>query len=372
MSGIIAFGTTDPTISDSIVGGTYPAISSGAEQRPALHPDGRQLRSRDGAFIAIQIRANDLATNIVSSCREGRLSNGNVCCSQHSSTTQATPAFRRGRRIAHRQARCDQSGAADAHGGYGADRRDGDAARPVNTSAGYAIWKLDGRPDAALFQDRNLAPLQVPRQRRVSGGSQSAQEPTERATLTGSVNTRATTRSQRDAGLDRHELYHHAFAARRARSTLRGRKARTAPISAWVFRRDTQNDDRCRRAGWHRLLHAQRIRRKQRHCRTMLTTIATNVTLSAANSTLFCLIPYNDHGIRGSGNAQYFRHFAAVPFMRPVVDTSCRSLPQSSLPAPHFLANQARITDHTFITVGHGEAACSKPALNSGIAFLWQ
>ena len=104
------------------------------------------------------------------------------------------------------------------------------------------------------------------------------------------------------------------------------------------------------------------------------TTIATNVTLSAANSTLFCLIPYNSdilHWQLGRRNTiDTSRPFhSCVRWLIP-----CPVIVSEFLVALSFAGESGSITDHTYITVGQGGVARSHAQLQhcDEVELTWQ
>ena len=186
------------------------------------------------------------------------------------------------------------------------------ATRPaVNTSAGYAIWKFDD----------GQTPLYIKMEFGTASGAATAPRiwwtvgtgTNGTGTLTGSVNTRAT-------------LDHNATPG----STVTNYPSRICCIAGTfnlAWKEGANGTNICMAFGatlrtttdagvpdsiafsMHNASGANNAIAGQ------CATIATNVTLSAANSTLFCLIP-NRRVIRypTSGTAQYYRHFAAIPF----------------------------------------------------------
>ncbi len=98
--------------------------------------------------------------------------------------------------------------------------------------------------------------------------------------------------------------------------------------------------------------------------------LSNSVVFSGSVSNTSCLIPYTITSSVVSGNAQYFRHFAAYPLARPLGHVVSVIQAEFST-GTSFSGESGSITDHTFISMG----ACVTQASNlgtSGIAFLWQ
>ena len=71
-----------------------------------------------------------------------------------------------------------------------------------------------------------------------------------------------------------------------------------------------------------------------------------------------------------SGNAQYFRNFAAYPLGRPLGHIVC-VIPTEFAVGTSFAGESGSITDHTFLSTGTGTNAASGITASS-IAILWQ
>ena len=98
--------------------------------------------------------------------------------------------------------------------------------------------------------------------------------------------------------------------------------------------------------------------------------LTNGVVFSGTIANSSCLIPYTITASVVSGNAQYFRHFAAYPLARPLGHVVSAIASEFST-GTSFSGESGSITDHTFISMG----SCVQQASNlgaSGIAFLWQ
>lgn len=97
--------------------------------------------------------------------------------------------------------------------------------------------------------------------------------------------------------------------------------------------------------------------------------MSNNVVFSSLSGA-YCLLPYAITSSVVSGNAQYFRHFAAYPLGRPLGHIAT-IIPSEFGVGTTFAGESGSITDHTFLSTG-SQLGSSAPVGSGGIAILWQ
>lgn len=81
------------------------------------------------------------------------------------------------------------------------------------------------------------------------------------------------------------------------------------------------------------------------------TTVASAITLTVANTANVTLVPFNLTSSVTGTDQQYFRHFAAIPFMRPVVGV-VTVIPAEFPVGATFAGEAGSITNFTYVTTG--------------------
>lgn len=97
-------------------------------------------------------------------------------------------------------------------------------------------------------------------------------------------------------------------------------------------------------------------------------TISSGITLSGGTN-LTTLVPFNLTSSITGTDQQYFRHFGAIPFQRPVVGVVTVLVSEYPVGAT-FSGEAGSITNYTYVTVGQGGGYGS--SLNYNLAMIFQ
>lgn len=107
---------------------------------------------------------------------------------------------------------------------------------------------------------------------------------------------------------------------------------------------------------------------------TTISAQSVNLSNSVVFSTLqntFTLVPYAITASVVSGNAQYFRHFAAYPLARPLGHIVTVIASEFAV-GTSFAGESGSITDHTFLSTGSQIPSPGPSGSTCGLGILWQ